>query len=37
MSISRCSSTVLIVRGRVGLVEEGITFGREHTVMMSGA
>ena len=37
MSMSRCSSTVLTVRGRVGLVEEGITLGWEHTVMISGA
>ena len=31
MSMSRCSSTVLIVKGRVGFVEEGSTFGSEHT------
>jgi hypothetical protein len=37
MSMSRCSSTVFIVRGRVGFVEEGMTLGREHTVIMSGA
>lgn len=37
MSMSRCSSTVFTVSGRVGLVEEGITLGWEQTVMMSGA
>ena len=37
MSMSMCSSMVLTVRGRVGFVEEGITLGWEHTVMMSGA
>jgi hypothetical protein len=37
MSMSKCSSTVFIVRGRVGFVEEGMTLGREHTVIMSGA
>ena len=37
MSMSRCSSTVLTVKGRVGLVEDGRTFGRPQTLMMSGA
>mmetsp|Transcript_39931 Transcript_39931/g.118454 ORF Transcript_39931/g.118454 Transcript_39931/m.118454 type:complete len:262 (+) Transcript_39931:516-1301(+) len=37
MSMSRCSSIVLTVKGRVGLVEEGRTFGSEQTLMMSGA
>ena len=37
MSMSRCSSIVLTVNGRVGLVELGNTFGSEHTLMMSGA
>mmetsp|Transcript_71493 Transcript_71493/g.167459 ORF Transcript_71493/g.167459 Transcript_71493/m.167459 type:complete len:206 (-) Transcript_71493:904-1521(-) len=37
MSMSRCSSMVFTVKGRVGLVEEGSTFGRLHTLMMSGA
>jgi hypothetical protein len=37
MSMSRCSSTVLTVYGMEGLVEDGSTFGSEHTVMMSGA
>lgn len=37
ISMSRCSSTVLTVCGRVGLVELGSTLGCETTVMMSGA
>ena len=37
ISMSRCSSTVLTVCGRVGLVEPGRTLGCEATVMMSGA
>ncbi len=37
ISMSRCSSTVLTVCGRVGLVELGRMFGSETTVMMSGA
>ena len=37
MSMSRCSSTVLTVCGRVGLVDDGRMFGCEATVMMSGA
>ena len=37
MSMSRCSSSVLTVNGRVGLVELGRTFGSPHTRMMSGA
>ena len=37
MSMSRCSSTVLTVCGRVGLVDDGSTLGRPATVMMSGA
>ncbi|CAM5468805.1 hypothetical protein SFUMM280S_02909 [Streptomyces fumanus] len=37
ISMSRCSSTVLTVNGRVGLVELGSTCGSETTVMMSGA
>mmetsp|Transcript_9890 Transcript_9890/g.20638 ORF Transcript_9890/g.20638 Transcript_9890/m.20638 type:complete len:285 (-) Transcript_9890:2274-3128(-) len=37
MSMSRCSSMVLRVKGRVGLVEEGMTLGSPHTAMMSGA
>lgn len=28
-----CSSSVLAVKGRVGLVEEGRTLGSEHTLM----
>ena len=35
--MSKCSSSVFTVNGRVGLVEEGITFGRPHSFMMSGA
>ena len=37
ISMSRCSSRVLTVCGRVGLVEDGSTLGCEATVMMSGA
>ena len=37
MSMSRCSSMVFTVWGRVGLVELGSTLASEHTVMMSGA
>ena len=37
ISMSRCSSTVLTVCGRVGLVEDGRMFGWPATVMMSGA
>ena len=36
MSMSRCSSSVLTVYGRVGLVELGRTFGSPQTRMMSG-
>jgi hypothetical protein len=34
---SRCSSSVLTAYGRVGLVDEGKTFGCSTTTMMSGA
>ena len=37
ISMSRCSATVLTVCGRVGLVEDGSTFGCAATSMMSGA
>ncbi len=37
ISMSRCSSRVLTVNGRVGFVEEGSTFGSPATLMMSGA
>ena len=37
ISMSRCSSSVLRVNGRVGLVEDGSTFFRPATLMMSGA
>ncbi len=37
ISMSRCSSMVLLVNGRVGLVEDGSTFFRPATLMMSGA
>ena len=37
ISMSKCSSTVFTVKGRVGLVEEGITFGSEQHLIMSGA
>ena len=37
ISMSRCSSMVLRVNGRVGLVDDGSTFFRPATFMMSGA
>ena len=37
MSMSRCSASVLTVCGRVGLVDDGRTFGNEAIRMMSGA
>ncbi len=37
MSMSRCSSTVFTVCGRVGFVDDGSTCGCPATVMMSGA
>ena len=37
INMSRCSSSVLTVCGRVGLVELGSTLGAAATVMMSGA
>mmetsp|Transcript_30285 Transcript_30285/g.68413 ORF Transcript_30285/g.68413 Transcript_30285/m.68413 type:complete len:323 (-) Transcript_30285:429-1397(-) len=37
ISMSRCSSTVFTVKGRVGLVDDGNTFGSEQILMMSGA
>ncbi len=37
MNMSRCSSIVLIVKGRVGFVLDGSTFGSEAILMMSGA
>ena len=37
ISMSRCSSSVLMVYGRVGLVEEGSTLASPTTFMMSGA
>mmetsp|Transcript_46019 Transcript_46019/g.107302 ORF Transcript_46019/g.107302 Transcript_46019/m.107302 type:complete len:281 (-) Transcript_46019:872-1714(-) len=37
MSMSKCSSMVLTVKGRVGLVDDGNTCGSPHTLMMSGA
>mmetsp|Transcript_28812 Transcript_28812/g.48381 ORF Transcript_28812/g.48381 Transcript_28812/m.48381 type:complete len:265 (-) Transcript_28812:1357-2151(-) len=37
MSMSRCSSSVFLVKGRVGLVEDGMTLVSPHTAMMSGA
>mmetsp|Transcript_19704 Transcript_19704/g.59666 ORF Transcript_19704/g.59666 Transcript_19704/m.59666 type:complete len:317 (-) Transcript_19704:1234-2184(-) len=37
MSMSRCSSMVLTVYGRVGFVELGMTFASPQTLMMSGA
>jgi hypothetical protein len=36
-SISRCSSIVFAVNGRVGFVEEGKTFLTPHTLIISGA
>ena len=35
--MSRCSSSVFTVYGRVGLVEEGSMLGAPQTRMMSGA
>ena len=37
ISMSKCSSIVLTVNGRVGFVDDGITFSSEHTLMISGA
>ena len=37
ISMSRCSSSVLTVYGRVGLVDEGSAFGSPAILMMSGA
>mmetsp|Transcript_4792 Transcript_4792/g.16709 ORF Transcript_4792/g.16709 Transcript_4792/m.16709 type:complete len:425 (+) Transcript_4792:39-1313(+) len=37
MSMSRCSSSVFLVKGLVGLVDDGSTLGTPHTLMMSGA
>ena len=37
ISMSRCSATVLTVCGRVGLVDDGSTFGNDAIRMMSGA
>jgi hypothetical protein len=37
ISMSRCSARVFVVYGRVGLVEDGSTFGWPATRMMSGA
>ncbi|MNF01281.1 hypothetical protein D3C80_2002540 [compost metagenome] len=37
MSMSRCSSTVFTVYGRVGLVEDGSTLACPAARMMSGA
>ena len=37
ISMSRCSSIVLTVNGRVGLVLDGRTLGRPAILMMSGA
>jgi hypothetical protein len=35
--MSKCSSSVFTVNGRVGFVDDGRTFGRLATLMMSGA
>lgn len=35
--MSKCSSIVFTVNGRVGFVDDGITFSSEHTLMISGA
>lgn len=35
--MSRCSSMVFDVKGRVGFVDEGRTFFTPHTLMISGA
>mmetsp|Transcript_16012 Transcript_16012/g.48116 ORF Transcript_16012/g.48116 Transcript_16012/m.48116 type:complete len:333 (-) Transcript_16012:528-1526(-) len=37
MSMSRCSSMVFTVKGRVGFVDDGSTLGSPQTLMMSGA
>ena len=37
ISMSKCSSIVFTVYGRVGLVEEGSTNGSEQILMISGA
>ncbi len=37
ISMSRCSSSVLTVKGRVGLVEDGSTWSSPQILMMSGA
>ena len=37
ISMSKCSSIVFLVNGLVGLVDDGITFASEHTLMISGA
>ena len=37
MSMSRCSSRVLTVKGMVGLVDEGRQLASPQTLMMSGA
>ena len=37
ISMSRCSSSVFLVKGIVGFVDEGRTFGSPHRRMMSGA
>ena len=35
--MSKCSSIVFLVNGLVGLVDDGITFASEHTLIISGA
>ena len=37
ISMSKCSSMVFLVNGLVGLVDDGITFASEHTLIISGA
>ena len=37
INMSRCSSSVFLVNGIVGLVDEGSTFGSPQSRMMSGA
>ena len=37
MSMSMCSASVLTVYGRVGLVDDGSTYGSPAMRMMSGA
>ena len=37
VDMSRCSSIVFTVKGRVGFVDDGRTFGSPHSRMMSGA